>query len=896
MIKYYNKEELKGLNTMTEQTPMMKQYLSIKSEYEDCLLFFRLGDFYEMFFDDAKIASKELEITLTARDAKKENPIPMCGVPHHSANGYIKTLLDRGYKIAICEQMEDAKAVKGMVRREVVKVLTPGTAMDDYAIDNDEHHYVLCIDMVKDYYTLAYVDVTTGDCYFTQFDQNNQTLISEVMMINPKEIVVSDSTLQLIPEMLKGQYIIQIHHQLNPLDDIVQFEISDSLKQQSVVQKLFNYIYSHQRHSLTHIKDIEEYALSKYMQMDSSVVMNLELHESISTKKKKGSLFHLMDYTMTPMGRRLLKKWIDKPLISQNDIEKRQMKVHQFIEQFIERDELREMLTGIYDIDRLASRIAFNNANPKDIKQLEQSLLNVQNCLTWMLEHFNISFNVDIESTLQRLTDVFNLIDGAIVDNPPNQYTEGRLFNVGYDESLDELRDISMNAEDWLLNYQQQQRNDTGIKSLKVNYNKVFGYYIEISKAQLHSFDESHFGYQRRQTLTNAERFITDELKEKEQQIESAKEKSHQLEYELFIELRSTLNEHIQSLQQIALLMSEIDVLQSMAELASQHHYVRPTFSKDKTLTLRNARHPIVEAVMNVEDYVPNDCNMNDQDYIALLTGPNMSGKSTYMRQVGIISIMAQMGSYVPADEAVLPIFDKIFTRIGASDDLAGGKSTFMVEMMEASVALTEATENSLIIFDEIGRGTSTYDGMALAKSMLEYIAKHIHAKTFFSTHYHELTELEESLKPLFNIHVTAKQQNGQLYFLHKVMPGAVKKSYGIEVAKLAELPNEVIQRATTILSELESQQSTNIQKSSQRQDGTSIELRTGSQSKVEKHVSEKVDEEQLSFSTLFDTEQVDMTKANKIIDMIEQFNLIEKTPLEAMNFIQSLKSSLKEE
>lgn len=777
-------------------TPMMEQYFNIKEAHQDSIVFFRLGDFYEMFYDDAILAAKELEITLTKRD--KKNDVPMCGVPYHSARGYIEKLIDKGYKVAIAEQMENPREVKGMVKREVVQIITPGTVMDTSLEEGQSNYLLSVIPGVP--YNIAYSDISTGELKVTICDE--ETFFNELASIQPSEIIVQ----QTLPEQLMKR--IQPITQVVTVHDSELSEIPEQaadLKQQHLpaVQLLFSYIQATQKRDLTHIEPAQIYDAVQFMRLDMYAKRNLELTESIRLKSKQGTLLSVFNETKTPMGHRLLKEWIERPLINQRQIDSRLEKVAVFNDHFIERDELRHALDDVYDIERLVGRISFGNVNAKDLVQLKYSLQQLPT-INDVLGRIGIEQveTSHAEQIVQRLS--------YLNEEAPLSIKEGGLFNEGFHQALDELRSASQNGKAWLNELQQKERERTGIKSLKIAYNKVFGYYIEISKANLHQFDAEKNGYMRKQTLSNAERFITDELKEKESLILGADEKAVDLEYQLFIELREEIKRYIHELKMIARNIATLDVLQNFSEVSVKNNYVQPSFSNERVLDLVDARHPVVEQVMSKSDYVPNDCHLDDQSFIYLITGPNMSGKSTYMRQVALISIMAQMGSFVPAAECTLPIFDQIFTRIGAADDLVSGQSTFMVEMLEAKNALTNATKDSLIIFDEIGRGTSTYDGLSLAQSMIEYVHHEIHAKTLFSTHYHELVELEY-LDGLKNVHVAAKEYNGELIFMHKVKEGAVENSYGIHVARLADLPEEVIVRAQEILAGFETPKKENM-------------------------------------------------------------------------------------
>ncbi|HJF67079.1 MAG TPA: DNA mismatch repair protein MutS [Staphylococcus kloosii] len=865
---------------MANETPMMQQYLKIKAQYQDCLLFFRLGDFYEMFFEDAKEASRVLEITLTKRDAKKENPIPMCGVPYHSADSYIETLINNGYKVAICEQMEDAKLTKSMVKREVVRIVTPGTVMEHGGVDDTQNNYILSFVHNNDCYALSYCDVSTGELKATHFD-DEATLINEITTINPNEIVVHKP----IPDQLQRQInlttetitvsetISDMKYGVNQLEDETMY---------TATQLLLDYIHHTQKRDLSHIESVAKYEAVDFMKMDFYAKRNLELTESIRLKSKKGTLLWLMDETKTPMGARRLKQWIDRPLIHQQQIDARLDTVEQFIAHFIERDTLRGYLNQVYDIERLVGRVSYGNVNARDLIQLKHSIMEIPN-IKVLLNDFDDKMPAHFEA-LEPLDDLLTVLENSIVEEPPISVKDGGLFKKGFNKQLDEYLEASQNGKSWLAELQSKERERTGIKSLKISFNKVFGYFIEITRANLQGFDPSQFGYNRKQTLSNAERFITDELKEKEDIILGAEDKAIELEYQLFSELREHIKAYTERLQQQAKIISELDCLQSFAEIAQKYNYVRPTFSQDKTLQLQDSRHPVVERVMDHNDYVPNDCKLNQDTFIYLITGPNMSGKSTYMRQVAIISIMAQMGAYVPCSSAVVPIFDQIFTRIGAADDLVSGKSTFMVEMLEAQKALANATEHSLIIFDEIGRGTSTYDGLALAQSMIEYVAHTSKAKTLFSTHYHELTTLDQTLPSLKNVHVAANEYKGELIFLHKVKDGAVDDSYGIQVAKLAHLPEEVIDRAQIILEQFEQHNAgQSVAKQAPQDEG---DMQVDEQKEVDSNSNQF---EQAAFD-LFEQQPAESETELAIKNM----NLSNMTPIEALVKLSELQNQLK--
>lgn len=785
---------------MAGYTPMIQQYLKIKAEHQDAFLFFRLGDFYEMFFEDAKKASQELEITLTSRDGGAAEKIPMCGVPYHSASAYIEQLIKKGYKVAICEQTEDPKAAKGVVKREVVQLITPGTVMDGKGIHESENNFIASVSACSNGYGLALSDLTTGENLAVLIERL-EDVISEIYSVGAREIVVSGSLDADTVAQLKERCGATISIEDGETDEHVM--IIEHLDNEDVTKtflRLYTYLKRTQKRSLDHLQPVQVYELEEAMKIDLYSKRNLELTETIRSKNKKGSLLWLLDETKTAMGGRLLKQWIDRPLIRVNQIEERQEMVETLMSHFFEREDLRERLKEVYDLERLAGRVAFGNVNARDLIQLKESLKQVPGIkqLVASLAHDKAKERAE---RIDPCGDVLELLEEALYANPPLSLKEGNLIKDGYNQKLDEYRDASRNGKDWIARLEQQEREYTGIRSLKVGFNKVFGYYIEVTRANLHLLEEGR--YERKQTLTNAERYITPELKEKEALILEAENNICELEYELFTELREKVKLYIPRLQQLAKQMSELDALQCFATISENRHYTKPEFSKDEVEVVEG-RHPVVEKVMDSQEYVPNNCMMGDNRQMLLITGPNMSGKSTYMRQIALISIMAQIGCFVPAKKAVLPIFDQIFTRIGAADDLISGQSTFMVEMLEAKNAIVNATKNSLILFDEIGRGTSTYDGMALAQAIIEYVHDHIGAKTLFSTHYHELTVLEDKLPQLKNVHVRAEEYNGTVVFLHQIKEGAADKSYGIHVAQLAELPEDLISRAQDILKELE--------------------------------------------------------------------------------------------
>lgn len=861
---------------MASYTPMIQQYLKIKAEHQDAFLFFRLGDFYEMFFEDAKKASQELEITLTSRDGGSADKIPMCGVPYHSAAAYIEQLIKKGYKVAICEQTEDPKAAKGVVKREVVQLITPGTVMDGKGIHESENNFIASVSEFTNGYGLALSDLTTGE-NLAVFIERIEDVMSEIYSVGAREIVISSKFDEKAAVQLKERCGATISIEDGKIEE--RIDIAKHLPSEELTEtfmRLYTYLQKTQKRSLDHLQPVQMYELEEAMKIDLYSKRNLELTETIRSKNKKGSLLWLLDETKTAMGGRLLKQWIDRPLIRAAQIEERQEMVETLINHLFEREDLRERLKEVYDLERLAGRVAFGNVNARDLIQLKESLKQVPSIkqLVASLRHEKAKERARL---IDPCSDLLELLEEALYENPPLSLKEGNLIKDGYHQKLDEYRDASKNGKDWIARLEQQERAYTGIRSLKVGFNKVFGYYIEVTKANLHLLEDGR--YERKQTLTNAERYITPELKEKEALILEAENNICELEYELFAELRENVKQYIPRLQRLAKHMSELDALQCFATISESRHYTKPAFSENEVKVIEG-RHPVVEKVMDSQEYVPNNCMMGESREMLLITGPNMSGKSTYMRQIALLSIMAQIGCFVPAKEAVLPIFDQIFTRIGAADDLISGQSTFMVEMLEAKNAIVNATKNSLILFDEIGRGTSTYDGMALAQAIIEYVHDHIGAKTLFSTHYHELTVLEEKLPQLKNVHVRAEEYNGTVVFLHQIKEGAADKSYGIHVAQLAELPDDLISRAQEILKELE-------------QSENKPEL----QSPQEKKTAVKEEPAQLSFFEEGEKEKKapPMSKKEKqVLEAFKSINILDMTPLEAMNEMYKLQKKLK--
>lgn len=879
---------------MAGYTPMIQQYLKIKAEYQDAFLFFRLGDFYEMFFEDALKASQELEITLTSREGGTENRIPMCGIPYHSAPNYIDILIEKGFKVAICEQTEDPKQAKGVVRREVVQLITPGTKMDSKGLREKENNYIATITSFTDgQFGFAYNDLSTGENKVTLIESFEEVL-NEFAILGASEVVIATDFNEEWKKQLqeRGAAALSLEDNLERSESFVPLlRLLKEDKQAQTTARLLNYLYRTQKRSLDHLQPVLAYETSQYMKIDYYSKRNLELTETIRSKGKKGSLLWLLDETKTAMGGRMLKQWIDRPLINRVQIERRQNLVETLKDRYFERQDLRERLKEVYDLERLAGRVAFGNVNARDLIQLKRSLQQVP-IIREIVQ--SMASNLDIVALSEKLDpceEVTDLLEAALVENPPLSVKEGNIIQDGFHSELDTYRDASRNGKTWIAQLEREERERTGIRSLKIGYNRVFGYYIEVTRANLHLLEEGR--YERKQTLTNAERYITPELKEKEALILQAEEKSIGLEYDLFLSLREQVKSYIPRLQELAKGVSELDVLQCFATISEERHYVKPVFSENRKIVLKEGRHPVVEKVLHSQEYVPNDCFMDSERELLLITGPNMSGKSTYMRQIALTSILAQIGCFVSATTAELPIFDKVFTRIGAADDLISGQSTFMVEMLEAKNAIMNATENSLILFDEIGRGTSTYDGMALAQAIIEYIHEEIGAKTLFSTHYHELTVLSEELTKLKNIHVSAIEQNGNVVFLHKIKEGPADKSYGIHVAKLADLPKQLIDRAADILAHLENENGQVKEGPLRPAVELDVDVPSVSKDKVETVINEAA---QLSFFG----EETPREKTNsspkekKVLDDIKSLDILEMTPLEAMNILYKLQKKLK--
>ena len=833
-------------------SPMMRHYISVKNEHPDVIIFYRLGDFYEVFFEDAVLTSRELELTLTGRNAGLDERVPMCGVPHHAVDIYVEKLVDKGYKVGICEQLEDAKDAKGIVQRGLTGIISKGTIMNSESLKENEFNYIGNILDFNHAYGICYTDITTGIIYVSLVNSNPSTLVSEIVSVGLSEVVVESSLDKNIINLLKNQFNISI-------------SISDEIKELAEYEYIYTDIEDERliktiKHLITYISDIKMTNLShlqkailkvnnNYLKMDIHTKRNLELTETLRLKQRQYSLIWLLDKTKTAMGSRMLKTYIENPLIDKDEINKRYDIVETLLEEFILKEDLKNLLYEVYDLERLSGRIAFGNANARDLLQLKSSLKvlpDIKNILNAI--HFK-----DIET----LSELYNLLNDSIYENPPVGLKEGYLIKEGYNKELDELKSIRTNGKDFIARFEAEEKEKTGIKTLKVGYNKVFGYYIEVSKGMT-NLVKDEYGYERKQTLSNCERYISPILKEKESMILNAEEKIINLEYDLFVSIRDKIKEFIPRLQEIAKVISEIDVLQSFSTIAEENNYIRPNIIDERIVDIKDNRHAVVEKVLNCE-YVSNDIIFNEDKNILLITGPNMAGKSTYMRQFAITIIMAQIGCFVPASSATIPIFDAIYTRIGASDDLVSGESTFMVEMNEANNAIKNATCNSLILFDELGRGTATFDGMALAQAIIEYIHDNIKCKMMFSTHYHELTDLENNLNSLKNVHVSAHEENGKVTFLHKIKDGSIDKSYGIHVAKLANLPDRLINRASDILKVYENKEK---KRDVLIQESLPLDFVTKEESKVEEKLKN-----------------------------IDPLNI---TPLEAINLLYELKKEIK--
>lgn len=834
----------------TKLSPMMLQYMEIKDRYPDTLIFFRLGDFYELFFEDADVCSRELELTLTGKNAGLSERVPMCGVPHHSAKIYIEKLISKGYKVAICEQLEDPKLAKGMVKRDVIEVVTKGTMVDLEFLNEHDFNYIGTIFDYGYNYLIVYLDLSTGKVFGIFVPHNKTSLINEVLSLNLKEIIVENNfDIELI-NIFKNTYSISITINDLYLEDEYK-NVYEGINDERIVKALKNIMYHlhvTQLKDLSHLSHIEMVQKDDYLNMDIHTIRNLELLETLRLKERKFSLLWLLDKTKTAMGSRTLKSWLMNPLKDETKINKRLDYIESLNNNFLLREELMRDLYEVYDLERLTGKVICGSLNGRDLLQIKNSIKVIPDINRILNE---LKFDI----TLNTHEELFKLLESSISEDAPISIKEGGIIKSGYNAELDELKSIRSGGKDFISGIEAKLKEETGINNLKVGYNKVFGYFIEVSKGNSKRVSEE-LGWERRQTLTNAERYITPELKEKEALVLNAEERIIDLEYNIFMKIKESVKGVLFELKETATLLSEIDSLCSLSLVSEEHHLIRPKFNNNHNLRIIDGRHPVVEVVSN-NNYVKNDVIMDESTSTLLITGPNMSGKSTYMRELAIIIIMAQMGSFVPAAEANLPIFDSIYTRIGASDDLVSGESTFMVEMIEAKNAIVNATENSLILFDELGRGTATFDGMSLARAILEYVNLKIKCKTLFSTHYHELTDLSDTIPSIKNVHVDAIEEDGKVTFLHKVKEGPIDKSYGIHVARLAGLPEDLLKRASEFLASYESHE------------------------KREVFVQQSLN---------FEEKHED----NKLEEKIKEIDILKMTPMDAINFLYELKNTIK--
>ncbi|MCI8716691.1 MAG: DNA mismatch repair protein MutS [Lachnospiraceae bacterium] len=874
---------------------MMQEYMNTKEQYKDCILFYRLGDFYEMFFEDAILASKELELTLTGKDCGLEERAPMCGVPHHAVEVYLNRLVGKGYKVAIGEQVEDPKMARGLVKREVIRVVTPGTNFNVSALDESKNNYLMCIVYVDDMYGISVCDITTGDFYVTEVN-SKRTLLDEINKFMPSEIIcnqafsVSGIDLEDIKQRLNisvfsldtwyfddenAKKALLEHFKIHHLDGL---GLGDFETGSVSAGALMQYLTETQKDALVQLTTITPYVTGKYMILDTSTRRNLELAETLREKNKKGSLLWILDKTKTAMGARLLRSFLEQPLIDKAEITKRQEAVQTFVNSAIEREEIREYLNPVYDLERIISRIANKTANPRDLIAFKNSLSMLPH-IKRILDSFENPLLNKINQDMDALLDITELIERAVLEEPPTQIKEGGIIKEGYHEEVDKLRHAKTDGKGWLADLEAKERERTGVKTLKIKFNKNFGYCIEITNSYKNSFQMPE-DYTRKQTLTNAERYITPELKEIEMMILGSEDKLYTLEYLLFCEVREKISGHIARIQKTAKAVAALDVFAALAYVAEKNRYVKPKMNEKGIIDIKGGRHPVVEQMMANDLFVSNDTYLNNgQNRITIITGPNMAGKSTYMRQSALIVLMAQIGSFVPADHANIGICDRIFTRVGASDDLASGQSTFMVEMTEVANILRNATSNSLVILDEIGRGTSTFDGLSIAWAVVEYISnpKLLGAKTLFATHYHELTELEGMINGVNNYCIAVKEQGDDIVFLRKIIKGGADKSYGIQVAKLAGVPDTVIERAKEIVVQLID---ADISKSAREIAAQGIHSRKK---------QTKPDELEMSQMSLFDT-----VRDEDIANEIKELDLGNMTPIDALNTLYKLQNKLK--
>lgn len=895
-------------------TPMMQKYVETKEEYKDCILFYRLGDFYEMFFEDAKICSQELELTLTGKSCGLEERAPMCGVPFHAVDGYLNKLVSKGYKVAICEQVEDPKLAKGLVKRAVTRVVTPGTNLDTKALDESRNNYLMCVVYTTNAYGVSYVDVTTGDYYLAEFESENQ-LLDEIGKVVPSEIICND------PFLVSGIDFADLQARLGMVVSAIdawyfdEDKCYDTLKHHFKVGSLnglgldgysigiiaagaaLEYLEETQKISLDHITKITPYVSDRYMLLDRATRRNLELCETMREKAKRGSLFWVLDKTKTAMGARMLRNAIEQPLLSKEEIDQRLDTIEALNQNAINREEIREYLGPIYDLERLISKISYRSANPRDLIAFRQSLS--------MLPPIKQVLNSFEEGTLLKqygqemdaLEDLFALIDASIMEEPPLTVREGGMIKDGYNEEVDHLRRAKTDGKQWLADLLEKEKERTDIKNLKIKYNKVFGYYLEVTNSYKDLVPDD---WTRKQTLANAERYTTPRLKELEDSIMGAEDRLCNLEYSIFCDVREKIYAQIGKVQTTAKIIAAVDMFASLALVAEQNNYVRPQITTDGKIDIREGRHPVVEKMIRNDMFVSNDTYLDDKKHkIAIITGPNMAGKSTYMRQTALLVLMAQIGSFVPAQSAQIGIVDRIFTRVGASDDLASGQSTFMIEMTEVANILRNATKNSLIILDEIGRGTSTFDGLSIAWAVVEYIAntKLLGAKTLFATHYHELTELEGKLESVDNYCIAVKEQGEDIVFLRKIIKGGADKSYGIQVAKLAGVPENVLKRAREIVQQLNDHDIASKAKDIEVEyeiPDYDYGIEQQSKRRVRKKTASEIESEKLGQLSLFDTSNTNI-KMDDIILELHDINLSDTTPIEALNILYKMQEKLKE-
>jgi len=869
---------------VAEYTPMMQEYLKTKSEYEDCILFYRLGDFYEMFFEDAKTASKELELTLTGKSCGAEERAPMCGIPFHAADTYINRLVARGYKVAICEQVEDPKEAKGLVKREVIRVVTPGTNIDQLALEEGSNNYIMSLVYNKGIFGIASCDVSTADFFLTEVDSVRK-LTDELFRFNPAEIIYHKSLYE------SGIDITDIAEKLeSSLSQLDESYFDDTLSTRELLNhfkahsleglglidfpvgknaagSLMLYLKETQKSELTHLTHITPYTDGKFMLIDSSTRRNLELTETMRDKQKRGSLLWVLDKTKTAMGARQLKSFIEQPLISVDEIIRRQDAIEEINNSLIDREELREYLSSVYDLERLITKITYQSANPRDLIAFKQSI-GMLSPIKALLDGFHSHLLNDLNANIDNLKDLYGLIDAAIAEEPPISARDGDIIKTGYNEEVDRLRAAKIDGKKWLADLEAKERDKTGIKNLKIKFNKVFGFYLEVTNSYKDLVPDY---YVRKQTLANAERYYTPELKELEDSILGAEDRLNTIEYEFFKSVRDTIAGEVDRIQISAKAIAVLDAIISLAVVSEKNHYVKPVINNRGVIDIKEGRHPVVEQMINADQFIANDCYLDlDTNTIAIITGPNMAGKSTYMRQVALIVLMAQIGSFVPASEATIGVVDRIFTRVGASDDLSTGQSTFMVEMNEVANILHNATSKSLLILDEIGRGTSTYDGLSIAWAVVEHIAYNIGAKTLFATHYHELTELEGQLKGVHNYCIAVQELGEDIIFLRKIIPGGADQSYGIQVARLAGLPEEVLSRARTIVNSLN------------ENDIAAVSDKIALQEKMEEKL------QTLEGITISEEDA-------SIISEIKNLDVTKITPLEAMNILYELHNRVNE-